>query len=596
MKKVKEIQFGFILPTVLVLSLTIVTIMVTALMVTSSSYDGNYGDSYQKLADEAAEAGSAYATACLNLMDHDQSWGPAMSRPNLAPNTDCLGANSYPGNQYVYSSSKVRTYFSVGNLDYSADFSAQVSSVGYAQVLRANGTVEKTYSSMQKKIITWPTDISGQMSASGTNRTCAIVTSQVYCWGLNRFGQLGNGLYLGAQTAPTKSTDDPEVTCPCNTDNASIIDSTVPVKVVQESGVMAGKKIKKIFVAQHHSCALSEEGVMYCWGMNNYGQLGRGNTVDSAVPVQVGGALAGKEITDIGGTANTSCAIAETKIYCWGHNNKGQVGRNNTSNAVSPVLVVAGNTATTLPTSYAATKLATSGSRSQLMCAIANNRAYCWGQNDDGSVGDGTDASTAPAGTHKDKLLPTKVSETGGLAGQDVTSISQDGYVSDASGGFAHVCVVANLKVYCWGENNTGQVGDWSNTFRKTPVAVWAGAGGALNGRNVQDVQVGLRHSCARSDGMIYCWGLNNYGQLGNNNNTNQTRAVAVYTQPGMLNGTNVIAVGAGANRSCAVVTDGRTFCWGLNNTGQIGDGTKDNRNIPTESLFLRPIANQYIF
>ena len=582
---------GFILPTVLVISLTIVTIMVAALMVTSSSFGGNYDDHYQKLADEAAEAGSAYATACLNLSEHVQTWGPALSRPNLTPNSNCDGANSYASNQYVYSDSRMRSYFSVGNLDYSAQFSAQISSLGYTEVLRPNGTVEKTYTSVQKKMITWPTDISGQMSASGTNRTCAIVTSNVYCWGFNRYGQLGDGRYVGTTWlgAPDNRNSNP--------DDKSIVDSDIPVKVYKAPGVMEGKKIKKIFVAQYHSCALSEDGLMFCWGYNSSGQLGTGDRVDSPVPVQVGGALAGKVVTDIGGTNNATCAIADGKIYCWGTNNNGITGAGISSTSTSsyiasPSLVSATNTPTTLPTNYTATALSTSGSRSKLMCAIVSGKAYCWGANNSGSVGNNTSSTTAVS-------VPTKVTDTGALSGKVVTAISQDGYASTTSpnDGFAHVCAIASGQVYCWGENDYGQVGDGgAATQRTSPVAVAAGPGEALYGKTVQEVQVGLRHSCVRADGGVYCWGVNNSGQLGDGTNTNQGKPKAVYTEAGKLTSTNVISIGAGANRGCAVVTDGRTFCWGLNTTGQIGDGTKINRNTPTESLFLRPKSNQYIF
>jgi len=570
-------ESGFILPTVLVLSLTIVTTMVALLMVTSASFGGNFIDHAQKMADEAAEAGAAYATACLSLSEHVQTWGSAKSKPDLKPNTDCNGTNSYPSNAYVFSNSQMRTYFVVGNLDYSYPFSAQVSSTGYTQLLRTNGTVEKTYTSVQKKIITWPTDISGQMSASGTNRTCAIVTSSVYCWGYNAYGQLGNGQYIGTGDRET----------------ASSVDSTIPVKVVQEPGVMEGKRIVKIFVAQFHSCALSDDGQMFCWGDNLYGQLGDGTTTLSAVPVRVGGALASKTITDIGGSGNTTCAIAEGKIYCWGQNHKGQLGLNSTGGThTSPALVTAGNTSTTLPTSYTATALSTSGSRSFLMCAVADGKAYCWGQNDVGSVGNNTGSANATVN------LPTKVYDSGVLSGKTVTSLSQDGYntASGGSSGFAHVCAVASGSVYCWGDNSNGQLGDNSTTDRKAPVAVVATGSEVLSGKTVQEVQVGLRHSCARADGAVYCWGSNSSGQLGDGTSTQRNKPVTVSQQTGALTSSNVISIGAGANRGCAVVSDGRTFCWGLNTSGQIGDGTKINRNVPTESLFLRPVGNQYIF
>lgn len=577
MMRVRTQQRGFMLATVLVLSLVIVSTMVTLLVVASNSYKDGYVDHYQKLADEAAEAGAAYATACLGLSEHVQTWGAAAGKSNLTSNADCNGSNTYASNAYVYNDSAVRSYFVVGNLDYTTPFSAQISATGYSEVLGQGGVVKKTYTSIQKKVLTWPTDITGQMSASGTNRTCAIVSYTVYCWGLNAYGQLGNGMYIGS---------------PAGLEVASAVDSSVPVKVRQDPGVMAGKKIVKIFVAQYHSCALSQDGLMYCWGYNSSAQLGTGNAVDSAVPVQVGGALAGKVVTDIGGTSNTTCAIAVGKIYCWGRNANGQAGVGSVSAAVlNPTLVSATGTATTLPVAYTATALSTSGSRSQTMCAIEGGKAYCWGLNgttgtyDVGAIGDDTVTQ---------RTLPTKVYDAGVLSGKTVTSISQDGYVSKATGGYAHVCVIASGGLYCWGENGSGQLGTGNQNDSKRPVAV--DVSGVLSGKTIQEVQVGLYHSCVRASGGAYCWGENGSGQVGNNTNLLQTSPAVVSLQPGGLTATNVVAIGAGANRGCATVTDGRTFCWGLNSKGQIGDGTTVNRKLPTESLFLRPSGNAYLF
>lgn len=571
MMRLKAKNSGFMLASVLVLSLTTITIMTTLLMITTSSFNIGYTSHYQKLADEAAEAGAAYATACLSLSSHAQTWGPSQSEPSLSPNTDCKGENTYSGNKYVYSDSEVRSYFLVGDLDYSAPFSAQISAKGFSEVLKSDGSVETTYQSVQKKIITWPTDINSQMSASGTNRTCAIVNFAVYCWGYNAYGQLGNGQYLGP---------------PSDLESSSSVDSLVPVKVLQQTGKMAGKKIMKVFVAQYHSCALTNDGQMFCWGYNGQGQLGTGDDIDSPVPVRVGGALIGKTITDIGGTSNTSCAIAEGKIYCWGQNNRGQTGNGTSGSSVfTPTAVSATGTSTTLASSYMATKLSTSGSRSTVMCAIANAKAYCWGQNNIGSIGDGSTTQ---------RNLPTKVIDTGVLSGKTVTAISQDGYLSDATGGFAHVCVVASGAVYCWGENSMGQLGNNSTTDSTVPVAVISS--GVLSGKTIQDVQVGLRHSCVRANNAAYCWGLNSNGQVGDGTGSTRLVPVTVDQEPGALTSSNVVSIGAGSNRGCAVVTDGRSFCWGVNSSGQVGDGTKINRHSPTESLFLRPVGNQYIF
>lgn len=575
---------GYILPTIVIISFVTLVMIISLLVVAGSTFRGAYKDHYQLVAEEAAEAGVEYATACLQLNNRFQTWGPAASTQNLSPSADCNGANSYASNKYITNANGVRSYFDVGNLDFKLEYGVQISSNGYAEVLNSAGNVIKTYRSTIKKVITWPTNYTGQLSASGTYRTCAVVSGSAYCWGRNAYGQLGNGVSAGGDiNLPSPS-----------------VDTTVPVKVFQAPGVLGGKTIIDIFTAQYHTCVLTSEGKVYCWGQNNDGQLGDGTVIYKDKPVEVGGALASKTVTDIGGTRNTSCAIAEGKIYCWGAANTGMTGIGQLPAAAlpggklkTPTLVVTGTNPPDLPSSYVATQLSTEGSRGGTMCALANGKAYCWGESNAGSLGNGT----IGAGTMV--FQPTKVDDSGVLAGKTITNISQDG---SSAGFYSHVCVTASGKVYCWGENAAGELGDGTNTNRSRPVAV--DTSGVLAGKVIDEVRVGMLHTCARSGGAVYCWGSNRYGSVGDGSSfftVGTTPRVhlsprAVLTDPLKLTGTNVISIGAGSNRSCAIVNDGRTFCWGRNDMGQVGDGTLTDRNTPTESLFLRPVGNRYIF
>lgn len=585
---IKHNSSGFTLPVVLLLSLFIIMVIASNLASSTTFYSVGYVDHYQKLADEAAEAGTAFASSCLVLSDHVQTWGPAKGLPNLQPKTDCNGATSYPANAYIHSDSTVRTYFSVGDLDYAEAYSSQISATGYAEVLKSDGTVAKTYTSVTKKVSTWNKDVGATMSVAGTNRTCAIVGGKVYCWGYNRYGQLGNGQHLEQNVGTYYWSS-----------AAPGYDSLTPVKVVQAAGVMAGKTMVKIFAEAGHSCALSSDGQMFCWGVNYSGQLGDGTLNDSDVPVKVGGALAGKVITDIGGSNSASCAIAEKKIYCWGQNWLGQTGVGYTSAYVAtPTLVQATNTSTTLSSSYQATALSTSGSQSGSMCGIADNKAYCWGQNEQGEIGDGT---------FTNRSLPTKVYDGGVLAGKTVTAISQDGFSSSSDRWnfpLVHVCAVASGAVYCWGENYWSQLGNYALTTGPTPgysnIPVATDLTGTLWGAGVtvKDVAVGLGHSCALTTTGVSCWGKNNFGQVGTSYGgyTWWYNPQTVDQLPGGLTSSNVVSIGSGANRGCAVITDGRSFCWGLNDAGQIGDGTTVNRFQPTDAIYLRPADNKFIF
>ncbi len=552
---------GFTLPVVVVTSIAILIVGMSLMQNSSSIYDSLNDQYYGRLADEAAEAGVAYANFCLSDNGFLQTWGPAKSKPNLTQKTNCTGSSISSAPGYIVQNGQLRTSFSVGDLSTRSDGAIILSVTGKLERIAA-GSVQRTYTVSRNEVVKWK-EFNPTISSSGTAKTCAVVTNELYCWGKNSnssenfTGNLGDG---------------------------TSTDSLVPVKVAQQTGALEGKVVTKVTSAQYHSCALAQ-GTVYCWGINSNGQLGNSTTTNSSVPVAVGGALASLTVTDIATTGNTSCAIANSKIYCWGNNSKGTMGDGTTSQSSTPKLV----STTNLGSSYVATKLATSGSRSYNMCAIADNKAWCWGNNEAGQVGNNTSGST-------NVLAPTKVYDSGALSGKTVTSISQDGYFNGSSGAYPHVCVVASGAAYCWGENNAGQLGRAVGNTTDSSVPVAVSTTGVLSGKTITDIVVGLQHSCAlTSEQKTYCWGYNGSGQLGNGNNTTQRVPVAI-SMTGDLSGQNIVSIGGGANRGC-VMTDGyQSFCWGLNDLGQLGDGTQTSSNVPVEALFLRPKAPTYMF
>ncbi len=552
---------GFTLPVVVVTSIAILIVGMSLMQNSSSIYDSLTDQYYGRLADEATEAGIAYANFCLSDNGFLQTWGPAKSKPNLTQKTNCTGSSISSAPSYIVQNGQLRTSFSVGDLSTRSDGAIILSVTGKLERIAA-GSVQRTYTVSRNEVVKWK-EFNPTISSSGTAKTCAVVTNELYCWGKNSnssenfTGNLGDG---------------------------TSTDSLVPVKVAQQTGALEGKVVTKVTSAQYHSCALAQ-GTVYCWGINSNGQLGNGTTTNSSVPVAVGGVLASLSVTDIATTGDTSCAIANSKIYCWGNNSKGTMGDGTISQSSTPKLV----STTNLGSSYVATKLATSGSRSYNMCAIADNKAWCWGNNEAGQVGNNTSGST-------NVLAPTKVYDSGALSGKTVTSISQDGYFNGSSGAYPHVCVVASGAAYCWGENNAGQLGRAVGNTTDSSVPVAVSTAGVLSGKTITDIVVGLQHSCAlTSEQKAYCWGYNGSGQLGNGNNTTQRVPVAI-SMTGDLSGQNIVSIGGGANRGC-VMTDGyQSFCWGLNDLGQLGDGTQTSSNVPVEALFLRPKAPTYMF
>lgn len=551
---------------------------VTSLYITSNE---NY---YLKLAEEAGEAGTAYANACMDRNTNSQSWSSAPGGVGpLTPSSGCKGeANVYPGNQYVFDNGRIRTTFTVGNLDHARSDAAQVSAIGRTELVNG-GTVVKSYEVTVKKSITWSNSLIAKKSMSGTYRTCAIMSKNVWCWGRNRYGQLGNGKSITVGMPGYVSGADPGL--------ASSVDSAVPVRV-RKDNIPPDAEIDDMFTAQYHNCILSA-GKVYCWGWNRNGQLGNGThglDAYSSVPVQVKGALEGKTVTSISGSSNTSCAIADQKIYCWGSSAYGTTGTDISGAGAlrtQPTLVTSGGGADRLPNNYKATKLSTSGSRSENMCAIADGRAYCWGRNQVGQIG--IDVVTPSYNANR---VPKRVKNL-----TNVTDISQDGFpFSSSELEYAtHVCAIASGKIYCWGGNGFGQSGA---TF--TPVKLPRQVNLPSGAGTPEKIEVGVAHSCAMtSSKKVYCWGSNVVGQLGINsktpNKTEKPRPVYV-GEGGIPSDQTVLDMGSGSNRGCVVVSNGRSYCWGRNTEGQIGDGTYTNRYTPTESLFLRPVHNRYIY
>ena len=564
-------QTGFAMPIIIIVSGTLIVLTMAVMQSVLSMRNLTNHSYYTKLAEESTEAGLIYAYACLENQTNVQVWTATLTETSNCEGNSSAFATST--DNYVSVTGKTRPlpiHFSVGDIEITPN-SYSISAQGTANQLFANGAVARSFTTNSNMAVNWESDAVSQRSVSGTLRTCGILSGNAYCWGDNTYGQLGNN---------------------------TTTDSLVPVKVFKEAGVLAGKTVSDMFAAQDHNCAIAA-GEVYCWGRNNFGQVGDGTTTHRLKPVKVGGALTGKVVTYVGGTSNTSCAIAEGKIYCWGQNLYGAVGTNATTSHYTtpmPVATASNGVSGGLSASYIATKL-TSGSRSTNMCAIADNKAYCWGPNRAGQIGN----NVAPSTTLY--RAPTAVYTGGALSGKLITAITQDGY-SDLSGTptpppYAHVCAVATNSdgsggwVYCWGENNSGQLGNNSTTDTRVPVAV---AAGAMSGKTIVDVAAGISHNCAlSSDGKVFCWGLNSSGQIGDNTSTTRRTPVAVYEQSGILLNAVVTTIGAGANRGCATANQ-KAYCWGLNSDGQIGDGTTTNRFRPTESIYLRPQDNKYIY
>ncbi len=349
--------------------------------------------------------------------------------------------------------------------------------------------------------------------AAGSDRSCAINSSGgALCWGDNSFGALGSG-------AATQS--------------------AIPVSVV---GLSSG--VKSIATGSFHACAVTGAGAVVCWGHNSQAQLGNGTAdVESSVPAPVTGLSSG--VKAIAAGDSHTCALTDAgAVWCWGDGYDGQLGNGSRGLGLTPAPV------TGLSSGIVA--IAAGGFHT---CAVTSAGAMlCWGSNDYGQLGNGTTAQS-------DTPIP-------------VTGLSSS--VAAIATGYRHTCALTSAgAVACWGDNDSGQLGNGTTIRVFVPVPV----PGLLSG--VTALAAGSYHTCAvNNSGGALCWGYNQYGQLGNGSTSDRSTPVPV---TGLSSGVKAIATGLGYDFACALTIAGAVRCWGHNSNGQLGNGTTASSLVPTQ-------------
>ena len=165
----------------------------------------------------------------------------------------------------------------------------------------------------------------------------------------------------------------------------------------------------------------------------------------------------------------------------------------------------------------------------------------------------------------------------GGLLPLRTAQASNPGLQAAITTSWHHTCALKGGRVYCWGRNYFGQLGDNTTTDRTTPTLV---ADGAMGNSGVTVIAAGWGHTCALKGGKVYCWGYNDYGQLGNGTNTNSTTPTLV--ADGAMGNSGVTAVAAGGRHTLGLKGTACLFAWGENSDGQLGNGTTQS-NTPVQ-------------
>lgn len=482
------------------------------------------------------------------------------------------------------------------------------------------------------------------IAASGVHSLALTADGRVWAWGTSSFGELGNGS-LGGSDVPVLVTNLTGVVAIAagNLQSLAITDdgkvwawgfvgdknwSAVPIQVSHLNGVIA------IAAGYRHNVALTADGKVWAWGENDSGQLGNGSVVKSYTPVQVsnlsgviaiacgdrhnlaltsdgkvwtwgvagGSQLVPVRIDDLDGIAsiaaggdNSLALKAQATAWTWGRNREGELGDGTQTGRKVPT-----------PVKNLRGIVAEAAGNTHNLALTADGKVWAWGQNYAGQLGNGG---------YADSSIPVAVSNLSGVK-------------AVAAGASHSLALTADGRVWAWGQNQIGQLGNgtFDNSDIPVPVIfsgmvvaiatgqdkslaltsdgrlwVWGNDpyGQLANGNSasysaipvlvsnlhgVISVAAGGSYSLAlTSDGRVWSWGANTYGELGTGSDSGSS-------VPVMVNLNEVVAISAAVNHNFALTSDGRLWGWGYNGTGDLGDGANVGRNAPVEVKNLRGV------
>jgi alpha-tubulin suppressor-like RCC1 family protein len=383
-----------------------------------------------------------------------------------------------------------------------------------------------------------------QVSA-GKWHTCAVKTdNSLWCWGNNSFGQLGTG---------------------------DLINRYSPTQIMTS--------VSQVSAGDFHTCAVKTDGTLWCWGDNSSGQLGTDDLLTRKSPTQI---ITLTSVSQVSAGGSHTCAIKGESLWCWGDNSSGQLGIGDLLTRKSPTQII---------TLTSVSQVSAGGSHT---CAVkTDGTLLCWGDNSSGQLGTGdlvnqkspaqimSSISYVSAGDSHTCAIKTDGAMFC-LGNKRLGRLSIDtcfpappppypalvtGGVTQAYGGMWHICIIkTDGSLWCWGKNDFGQLGDGTNSDKNTPVQILSG---------VSSISLGLYHTCAiKNDGSLWCWGKNDFGQLGDGTNSDKNTPVQILS--------GVSSISLGLYHTCAIKNDGSLWCWGKNNFGQLGTGDTNDRNTPT--------------
>ena len=337
-----------------------------------------------------------------------------------------------------------------------------------------------------------------------------------------------------------------------------------------EDNVLNGKNIVEIQNSYPIMIALDSEGKVYTWGDNRNWQLGNGTEeYYSNEPICIsnieGNALKGKNIAEVQSDGNTVISIdSEGKVYTWGRNNKGQLGNGSNVEYGDEPICIS-----------EIKENALSGKKTVEVTIVgetmitldSDGKVYTWGDNGRGRLGNGSNVE------YGDEPICISDIEENELKGRNIVKIQ-----SNESEESTMIVIDSEGKVYTWGNNMSGQLGiGTEESYSNKPICISDISGNALNGKNIIKIQCDNNTIIALdNEGKIYTWGNNADGQLGNGTYEYSNKPICISDIEGnALNGKNIVKIQKDSNTTMALDNEGKLYEWGYLN------GTYEKSNVP---------------
>lgn len=387
--------------------------------------------------------------------------------------------------------------------------------------------------------------------AVGDDQTCAIAQGRLFCWGFNLAGTVGDGtstmraspVEVGPASDWTQVAADGRLTCAGRAGGTlwcwgargrgGLGDGTIDDALGPRS-VATGAHFTHVTLQSADGCGIQTDGTLWCWGSANFGVTGfGGGTTSTDVPKRVGRATTWSDVA-LGCEGATACGVRSGgELWCWGDNGDGEVGDGTTTLPPGPVKVGSDK-------SWSKVALG-----EQFSSAVKRDGSLWWW----GKLPDGTTQGTpVQVGTATD-------------------------WTPALAAGIAYLCDIrTDGSLWCLGAASAGQLGSGGTSPSMVPVEVGTA-------KTWQAIAAGDLHACGlRTDGTLWCWGANDHGALGTGAAGGQSN-VPVQVAPGKT----WSAVTAGNGYTCGAQTNGTVWCWGANGAGNLGDGTAVDRDVPVK-------------